>query len=252
MHQPLSAIDHLSHGARLIWRPELRLFVLMPMLANILLLGGLCWWALAQLDALDLWLIEWLPSWLEWITGLLWPLAVLTLLLGVALVFNLVGNWIAAPFNGLLAERTEILLRGQAGADMSFRQIAADLPRIMKREWQKLAHFLPKAIGCLLLNFVPVVGTLLAPLAWFLLAAWMASVQYADYPFDNHRVSFDGMKDALREQRGGALSFGAVVTLLTMVPLVNLVIMPVAVCGATSWWVAQFCPRYGLTAPHRG
>ncbi|MBQ1782718.1 MAG: sulfate transporter CysZ [Gammaproteobacteria bacterium] len=252
MHQPLSAIDHLSHGARLIWRPELRLFVLMPMLANILLLGGLCWWALAQLDALDLWLIGWLPSWLEWITGLLWPLAVLTLLLGVALVFNLVGNWIAAPFNGLLAERTEILLRGQAGAELSVKQMAADLPRIMKREWQKLAHFLPKAIGCLLLNFVPVVGTLLAPLAWFVLAAWMAAVQYADYPFDNHRVSFDEMKEALRERRGGALSFGAVVTLLTMVPLVNLVIMPVAVCGATSWWVAQFCPRYGLTAQHSG
>ena len=248
MHQPLSAIDHLSHGARLIWRPELRVFVLMPMLANILLLGGLCWWALAQLDALDLWLIEWLPSWLEWITGLLWPLAVLTLLLGVALVFNLVGNWIAAPFNGLLAERTEILLRGQAGAELSVKQMAADLPRIMKREWQKLAHFLPKAIGCLLLNFVPVVGTLLAPLAWFVLAAWMAAVQYADYPFDNHRVSFTQMKEALRQQRGGALSFGAVVTLLTMVPLVNLVIMPVAVCGATSWWVAQFCPRYGLAA----
>ncbi len=36
------------------------------------------------------------------------------------------------------------------------------------------------------------------------------------------------------------MQFGALVSLFTMIPVLNLVILPVAVCGATAMW----CDRY--------
>ena len=59
----------------------------------------------------------------------------------------------------------------------------------------------------------------------------MMAIQYCDYPFDNHKISFGIMKNALGERRSQSLTFGALITLCTALPIVNLVIIPVAVCG---------------------
>lgn len=48
------------------------------------------------------------------------------------------------------------------------------------------------------------------------------------------------MKNALGERRSQSLTFGALITLCTALPLVNLVIIPVAVCGATVMWVENY------------
>jgi uncharacterized protein involved in cysteine biosynthesis len=71
-----------------------------------------------------------------------------------------------------------------------------DIPRIMKREWQKLAWYLPRAIVLLLLYFIPGIGQTVAPVLWFLFSAWMLAIQYCDYPFDNHKVPFKTMREA--------------------------------------------------------
>ena len=48
------------------------------------------------------------------------------------------------------------------------------------------------------------------------------------------------MKNALGERRSQSLTFGALITLCTALPIVNLVIIPVAVCGATVMWVENY------------
>ena len=48
------------------------------------------------------------------------------------------------------------------------------------------------------------------------------------------------MRDALKQRRGKCLSFGALVTLFSAIPVVNLFVMPVAICGATAMWVDQY------------
>jgi CysZ protein len=55
-----------------------------------------------------------------------------------------------------------------------------DIPRIMKREWQKLAWYLPRAIVLLILYFIPGIGQTVAPVLWFLFSAWMLAIQYCD------------------------------------------------------------------------
>ena len=55
------------------------------------------------------------------------------------------------------------------------------------------------------------------------------------------------MRKALKLQWKHSYVFGISVYLLSLVPLINLLIMPVAVCGATAMWVDKF--RAALRLP---
>lgn len=109
----LSGPQYLREGLKLVLSPNLRLFVLLPLAINLLLFGGLVYFAGHQfslwLDAL----MPTLPDWLSFLSYILWPLFVALLVLMVFFTFTLVANIIAAPFNGFLAEKVEVVVRGQ-------------------------------------------------------------------------------------------------------------------------------------------
>jgi CysZ protein len=120
-----------------------------------------------------------------------------------------------------------------------------DIPRIMKREWQKFAWYLPRAIVLLILYFIPGIGQTVAPVLWFLFSAWMLAIQYCDYPFDNHKVPFKRCAGAAQPEVTN-MQFGALTSLFTMIPVLNLVILPVAICGATAMWVDCYRDKHAL------
>ncbi len=64
----------------------------------------------------------------------------------------------------------------------------------------------------------------------------MMSIQYTDYPADNDRLSFKRLRQLLSQNRVLTLGFGASVTVATMIPGINLFVMPAAVCGASIMW----------------
>ena len=70
----------------------------------------------------------------------------------------------------------------------------------------------------------------------------MMAIQYKDYPFDNHKISFDDMRSFLQAHKGLSFSFGITTSIFSMIPIINLVVMPVAICGATALWVEQYKP----------
>lgn len=235
-----SGPHYLLKGLSLILEPKLRLFVLVPLTVNLLLFGGAFYWLYLQLDALFEWFNSMMPGFLQWLSYLLWPLAVITVLVVFSLLFTSVANLIAAPFNGLLAERVELKLTGSPLSDDGWLGLVKDTPRMVAREIHKLAYYLPRAMGCLLIFFIPVVGQTVAPFIWFAFSAWMMAIQYCDYPFDNHKIEFDRMRHELAKKRGLNLGFGASVALCSSLPLVNLLIIPVAICGATALWVDHY------------
>ena len=85
---------------------------------------------------------------------------------------------------------------------------------MLAREWQNYVIAYPKLSPYFLLSFIPLVGQTIVPVLTFLFTCWMMAIQYCDYPFDNHKVSFDIMKNALGNQRTQSLTFGGLVTLL--------------------------------------
>ena len=64
-------------------------------------------------------------------------------------------------------------------------------------------------------------------------------IQYVDYGADTRQVSFRTLKSQVRQRRWLVAAFGSLVLALTMVPVVNLVIMPVAVIAGTRLWHEQ-------------
>ncbi|AOM39334.1 sulfate transporter CysZ [Xenorhabdus hominickii] len=236
----LGGFHYIMQGWQLITRPGIKRFVLLPLLANILLLGGSFWWLYQKLDSWIQWTLDKIPSWMQWLNYLIWPLAVISILLIFTYFFSTLANFIASPFNGLLAEKLEADLTGTPTPDTGVTDLLKDTPRILKRELMKILYYIPRAIVLLLLYFIPGIGQTVAPILWFIFSAWMLAIQYCDFPFDNHKISFSDMRNILRQDKIDNLQFGATVSILTMIPIVNLFIMPVAVCGATAMWVDRY------------
>ena len=235
-----SGPQYLLRGFSLLVQRDLRLFVLLPLAINLLLFGGAFYWLYLQLDTLFTWFNGAVPSYLQWLRFVLWPLAVIVVLVVFSLLFSNVANLIAAPFNGLLAERVELKLTGKALPDSGALDLIKDTPRMLAREMHKLGYYIPRALGCLLLFLIPFVGQTLAPVLWFVFNAWMMAIQYCDYSFDNHKIDFKEMRRALAQKRQLNLGFGASVALGSSIPFLNLVIIPAAICGATALWVDHY------------
>ncbi len=228
---------YLVRGAKMLRHPSLRLFVLIPLLVNIVIFGTLIWYGLGYLNSL---MADWLgniPEWLDFIRWIIWPLIGLTISLMTGYLFTGVALLIASPFNALLAEKAEELVTGKpVDALEGLGAALAALPRSVLRELSKLLYYLPMAAFVLLLSFVI---SPLAPFLWFLLGAWMMSIQFVDYPMDNHQLSFADVKEAVRSRRLSSMGFGGVVALCTGIPVVNFFVVPAAVVGATLLWCEE-------------
>ncbi|MBZ0070173.1 MAG: sulfate transporter CysZ [Thiohalobacteraceae bacterium] len=230
---------YLLEGFRLVRAPGLRRFVIVPLLVNSLLFAGLIFVALQGFEQLMAYLLGFLPDWLQWLQYLLWPLFALSALLLLTYSFTLVANLIAAPFNGVLAEAVEKHLTGQATEETGgWRAIVMDIPRSLWSELQKLGYFALRALPLLLLFVIPGIN-FAAPLLWMLFSAWMLALEYADYPMDNHGLKFREQRPRLRARPLLTLGFGLAVLGLTLVPIVNFLIMPAAVAGATALWTRE-------------
>ncbi|MCF6336726.1 MAG: sulfate transporter CysZ [Gammaproteobacteria bacterium] len=240
MSNPFSGILYFFQGVRLIVQPGLRRYVMMPLLINISLFGGLMWFGASQFEVFMDWLMPELPTWLQWAEWLLWAVFVVSALLILFFTFSLLANIVAAPFNALLAEAVEIHLSGgrmdsAGGWQKMLREI---VPTIID-ELRKLLYLLMWSVPFLLLFLIPGIN-LIAPFTWLAFSAWMLTVEYADYPMGNHGLRSDEQKQRLGKKRLLSLGFGGAVTVATMIPIVNFLVMPVAVAGATAMWVKQF------------
>ncbi|WP_144394057.1 sulfate transporter CysZ [Pleionea sediminis] len=240
-----SGAQYFTKGLHLVRQKGIRHYVILPLLINLVLLSAGCIWLFTSLMEWkdDIYqssgsIVQWFFDNLGW---LIWPIAFIAIFITVFYFFAIIANWLAAPFNGLLAEAVERHLSGESINEDTGGFVGAmkDLPRIFGREWAKFKYWLPKAIGCLLLFLIPGVN-LIAPVVWFIFSAWMMSVQYVDYPMDNHKISFQTMLEHLRAKRGGPLGFGSMILLVTMIPVLNILVMPVAVAGATALWFENY------------
>ena len=239
----ISATNYLGRGWALIREPGLRRFVLIPLLINVVVFAVLGWlmfgalfnwlsgWAFFERFG-DVWLVEKIRQILQFVVG-----AILSVVLVYA--FTLLANIIGAPFNSLLAERVEQHLTGKSPTtDPSLAFLLKSIPKTLRSELSKLLYLVLWSIPLLLIGFIPVIN-IAAPFLVFAFGAWMFSLEYIDYPMGNHGKLFKEVKSSLQQQRPMALGFGFMVAVFSIIPIVNLVIMPIAVAGATALYVEQ-------------
>lgn len=233
----LQGIAFFFQGFSLINQKGIRGFVVIPLLINVFIFSGAIWLAYAQFQGLMEKLTGWLPSWLSWIEWILLPFFAVLVLLVIYYTFSIIANFVASPFNSLLAERIEKRLNGLPLPESSgFKAMAANIGKTLGSEVKKVLYMLKWMPVLLIVTVIPGLN-LIAPAAWILYGAWMYSLQYTDYPMGNHEMFLKEELAVLRKNRSHALGFGAATTVMTIIPVVNFFAMPVAVAGATAMWV---------------
>ncbi|MDC3332654.1 sulfate transporter CysZ [bacterium] len=240
---PATGFSYLIRGSQLLTEPGLRMFVIVPLLINIVIFSALIALSVGEMSSWIDSLMGFLPDWewLSFIRWIIWPIAVGLLLTIVMYSFSIIANIIAAPFNGLLAEKVEERLTGKpVSGNENFTDALKDAPRTIMKELHKLLYYIPRALIVAIISLIcffifPPLSTIL----WFLLGAWMLSLNYCDFPMDNHKHSLSDVKKAIAKRRMTSMGFGSAAMLGTMIPIVNFIIMPAAVCGATIYWVEE-------------
>jgi CysZ protein len=76
-------------------------------------------------------------------------------------------------------------------------------------------------------------------LLWLFFSSWTLALDYHDYPMGNHLMGFKQQRELLRTKRSLALGFGMTTLGATMIPVINFLIIPVAVAGATALYVGK-------------
>ncbi len=221
-------------GINLILIKGLRKFVIAPLLINLLLYSLFAWVGYSYFDDFINWLLP-EDSWLSFLEFLLWPLFALSYLILTFYSFTVLANILAAPFNGLLAEKVEEELTGKLPPKIGGSLIKDLIPSMM-REISKLSYFLTRAIPILILMLIPGVNVI-GSVIWLLFGFWFLTIEYADYTMDNHGIHPKDQRKKLRAQPIQALAFGAGASLLMMIPLLSFAAMPASVAAGTMYWV---------------
>lgn len=235
----LSGASYFVEGVKLIWHPKLRVYILVPLLVNIclfvLLTGTLVHFTGGAIETV----MAELPSWLAPLAWLAWIIIGVLLLIVYGYSFNMITNILAAPFYGFLAQKAEEIITGQPLPEESLWKM---VPRVMGRELSKLIYFLTRGIiitlVILLLATIPLVN-FLAPVIGIAWGAWSMTIQYSDYPADNHQRSFKILRKKLWTKAFSSFGFGGMVMGCSIIPVVNIFAMPAAVVGGTLFWLNE-------------
>ncbi|MDD5273661.1 MAG: sulfate transporter CysZ [Methylovulum sp.] len=224
INNPLVAVGYFFKGLGLLMHPELRAFLLMPLLINL----GVYAVALALgYHYINSLIHQFIPAWLSWLDWVLWPLFFICFFIAGFFTFTVMANILAAPFYGKLAAKTLALVSG--GDTVMAEQ---PLAKVMAAELKRVLYLGTRALPLLVLFMIPGLN-IAAPFLWALFGAWGMALEYLAFPLENAGVLFPEQKQLAKDMRLGALSFGGITMMGLTLPVVNILVAPAAVIGAT-------------------
>ncbi|MCX7019270.1 MAG: EI24 domain-containing protein [bacterium] len=164
--------------------------------------------------------------------GALIVAALLRLVLALASLV-IIGNVASVPFNDFLSERTDYLLGWRTGAPSGWRRRIALLLYALLQELKRMALYIVVMASLFMMSFIaPLAPITIA--AQFIVSAAFFALDYTSYSLERRGVIALGGK--LRFALGRwppCLGFGAVMTVMALVPVVNFLFIPVGVAAGT-------------------
>jgi len=216
-------------GAIFLWRRKsLWPYLIVPFVLNIMLFCAITWtsvWALRHF------VFTGLPHawWAIIVKIFLASAAGSAILLFSIFCFAFVGSIIAAPFYDSIAERTLHWL----GAPEIERGFWRQIIDAIRASVLKLGLFLGLQLILLALYFVPFfVGFFTYTTVGFLITAFFMALEFLDVSFHREGWTFRERLEWCKHRMGLVLGFGASVSVLLLLPIVNLIIPPIALIGA--------------------
>lgn len=226
-NNPVYAMNCLIKGGKLLARPELRRFLLIPILINFILYSLAFYLGYFYLSDL---ITQSIPGWLSWLEWIIWPVFFISFSMVGFFTFTIFANLIAAPFYSKLAAKTLDLVSGQNNNIQD-----QPVPQVVFAEVRRMVYLFSRMLPLLILFLIPGIN-LIAPFLWALFGAWGMGLEFMAYPLENQGVLFNEQKEKAKSRRIGVLSFGGLTVLGLSIPIINLLVAPVAVIGATIYY----------------
>jgi CysZ protein len=240
--QAFRGLAYPIEGLRFIRQHRLWGMAMVPTIVNIalfiLLLVATIWLAVPQLEKLDLWLApgedsggfaRGVMSALSWIV---WIVAILVVVILDAILLFLLGQAVAGPFLDLLSEKVESLVLGGEPPAVSWtrslRSIVVGLSDIV---WTVIFFALVNVP--LALIGLTAIGSIPAAIASFGFTALLLSQEFVGLSLTRQLVSYPARFKVVWGNRWLSLGFGTTSMLLLAVPVLNLLLLPIAAAGGT-------------------
>ena len=231
-NNPIYAIRCFMQGLTLLTRPELRKYLIIPLCINMVLYSIAL--ALGYFYISDL-IAQFIPTWLSWLEWLIWPLFFISFSVVGFFTFTLLANLIASPFYSQLSAKTLEIISGEP-SEITEQAIT----QVILAELKRMGYLVSRMLPLLILFVIPGIN-LIAPFLWALFGAWGMGLEFMAYPLENQGLLFAEQKDQASSRRIGMLSFGGLTVVGLSIPVLNLIIAPAAVIGATVY-------IYGISA----
>ncbi|MCK5872209.1 MAG: sulfate transporter CysZ [Methylococcales bacterium] len=235
-NNPFFVISCLLKGLGFLLKPQLRKFLVIPILINFLLYGIAIGLAYFYMDGiLDALLPQWLKS-IAWLSGILILIKGLIFIVSLVIyffTFTLLANLIASPFYDKLSEHTlKLLIENNNTGEMLENYADPSWIENLKAEWQHIRYLLCWLIFLVIFSMIPVIN-IIAPILWVLWGAWGIGLEYLAYPLANRGLLFSEQKNLAKTVRFGILTFGSITVLGLTIPFINILVSPVAVIAIT-------------------
>lgn len=186
-------------------------------------------------------MIDWINGLVDqqaaWYWAALFYFAIIFIILAVLLIivfaFTAICNIIAAPFNDLLSEKTEEILNRKFDEEFSLKKVMADAWRAIKEEIKKFLLFDVSQLFLLILNLIPLIGTIIYAILSVLLSWWLLAYEYMEIPMGRRQLKFKDKRKFVNKNKATSIGFGAAVTLGTLIPVFNIFYIPTCVVAGT-------------------
>lgn len=166
-----------------------------------------------------------------WIV-LLWLLRAV-FLVGSYLSSALLAQIVVAPLNDRLSEKVERAVIGGEGEPFAWGRFAGDVAQGVAHSLMNLGLLGALMALTLPLHLIPMVGSMLASAAALSVTATFAAVEFTDWPQARRRMSWLGKWRVARREWRLYLGLGLGLHVMLAVPILNLLLLPVAVTAGT-------------------
>ncbi len=219
--------------------PALWGWAILPALINIVLFvitfGALIFNAGRLLNRL--WGRPEVAVWYEWLFLGLWHLSyaamiVLSAVLAYFVVLLLAGV-VGSPAQEKLSQETERALTGAVADARGPEPVWLGVVRAIATSLLTLIIYLLTMACLLTLHLIPLVGNLAYAVLGTLVSFFFLAIEYSEGTLDRRGHLYRERLRTLRQNPDLSGSFGAGLTVLLFIPVLNLVVMPIAVVAGT-------------------
>ncbi len=216
-------------------------YVFTPFLINLIIFSAGFFIFIFKLDSF----LSYIPRQDAWYFGVLYyflaAVLIITFLVIAFYLFTIVGNIIASPFNCVLSEKVEELeAHKKIETHTTLKSTLADARRAIATELKRLIIFILIFIPILIINFIPVIGQVLYFILMLLYTWYALAFTFMDYILDRKVRKFREKNRIIFSRFSCSLGFGAVCFIVGLIPIINLVLIPVCVTGASLMYLREY------------